>query len=239
MSWATALITTAYYATYPITIVASFILAVLQALATPWVHVALYIFHICILLPWRFLLKFETLYIFLSIASVFGVSAGISLHFFSGYLHQLFDINAESEYGNEYHIDNHGSSSYQTNPSLFDKKYVTTQSTSGNKGLKGTVRERNEPYQAENRSQERMGMRGMGRLLGYTQERAVMYPAYVSESEHTGTQGKGIWENENGNEDRDGCGRVVKRESGREGLFSTMILEEEEDEDEDDQILSR
>ncbi|OAX81873.1 hypothetical protein ACJ72_03786 [Emergomyces africanus] len=232
MSWATALATTAYYAIYPITITANLMLAVLQALATPWVHVALYIFHICIALPWQLFMKFEPLYIFLSIAGAVGVSAGISLHFFSGYMHQLLGISAESEYDTEYHsinkiIDRNRGRSYLINSSLAGKKYVTT--TSDSKGLKTIMRGRDEPHQAENGNQERTGMRGMWRLPGFTNERAVIYPANALDSEKMMMHGKGIWEDENGN------GRVPKKERNREDLFTTMILEEEGEEEEEEE----
>ncbi|PGH32120.1 hypothetical protein GX50_05081 [[Emmonsia] crescens] len=262
MSWATALTTTAYYTIYPATIIATLLLAVLRTLATPFIHVAIYIFHICILLPLRFLLKFEPLYIFLSVAGVLGVSAGISLHFLSGYMHQLLDIGVESEYSNEYKaknkiVDGNRTSSL-TNPTLRysdTKKYATT--ASGRPNLKAFMKAWEGPHQsgngAGNVKEERTGMRALWRLPAFTKEQVGMYPANVWGSENVKMQGKGKgkgkgkgrergkWpEDENDNESGSGGGsrsrngRVVKRERDREDLFATMILEEDDDDDDDD-----
>ncbi|KAL2382954.1 hypothetical protein RJZ90_002987 [Blastomyces dermatitidis] len=182
MSWATVLTTTAFYAIYPVTITANILLTVLQALATP-----------C------------SLYIFLSVAGALGVSAGISLHFLSGYMHQLLNISPGSE-DNEFpdsknKIVGDGSSNSRYLPSPSQK-----------------IRRRNKKG-----DEERTGMRGLWRLPAFKTERVGKgLGKWESEDED---------EKEIGN--RSGSEWIYKGERDKENLLVTMILEEDEEEDDD------
>ncbi|PGH02687.1 hypothetical protein AJ79_07566 [Helicocarpus griseus UAMH5409] len=211
MAWAAALSATAYYTVYPLTLLVNLLLAVLTTLAAPWYHVASYIVYIAIITPWRILLKFEPLYIFFSVAGVLGVSAGIVLHFLSGYLHQLLNIAGDSDSTSEKEPkringgylsrlklpssrNGNGSGSSDGNGNGNEKKYVTT--VSGKPDLRAMREKDAEEKKAKG---------------------AVDYEASL------GKEGVGLY----------GDGRVlVKREGEREpgGLFSTTILEDEGDE---------
>ncbi|KAL8675967.1 MAG: hypothetical protein Q9186_007464 [Xanthomendoza sp. 1 TL-2023] len=64
---------------------------IILALAAPFVNTAYYAFHGCVW-PWRFLAKFETLYVFLGVAMLVGVVTGTSLHYASGMLAALLRL---------------------------------------------------------------------------------------------------------------------------------------------------
>ncbi|PGH06643.1 hypothetical protein GX51_02271 [Blastomyces parvus] len=205
MAWATVLTTVAFYAVYPVTITANILLTVLQALAIPWAHVVLYMYRICILLPLRFLLKFEPLYIFLSVAGTLGVSAGILLHFLSGYMHQLLNISPGSQDDdfpnskNKRVRDGSGKNSYLPSPSQ-------------------KIR-----YGSGNVNEEQTGMRGLWRLPGFkTQRPGKRLAKWESEDE-----------DENEIENRGGSEWIYKGERDKENLLVTMILEEDEEDDDD------
>ncbi|MCJ1307525.1 hypothetical protein MMC25_001171 [Agyrium rufum] len=70
---------TLYYILYPLLAVGKAILRIASTLATPFVHVANSVIHI-LLWPWRFLGRFETLYIYFGVAIVIGLLTGACLH---------------------------------------------------------------------------------------------------------------------------------------------------------------
>ncbi|OJD11806.1 hypothetical protein ACJ73_09464 [Blastomyces percursus] len=205
MSWAIVLTTTAFYAIYPVTITANILLTGLRALAIPCVHVLLCIFRICIVLPLRFLLKFEPLYIFLSVAGAVGVSAGISLHFLSGYIHQLLNINPGSE-DNEF--PNSKSKTFGDGSS--NSRYLPSP---GQKSKRGGGKE----------DKDRTGMRGLWRLPGF---KIVRGGKEVAKWENGNEHKKEI-------ENRSGSEWIYKGKRGKENLLVTMILEEDEEDDDD------
>ncbi|KLJ07180.1 hypothetical protein EMPG_17326 [Blastomyces silverae] len=182
MSWATVLTTTAFYAVYPVTITANILLTVLQSLAIP-----------C------------PLYIFLSVAGALGVSAGISLHFLSGYMHQLLNVSPGSD-DNEFpnsknKIAGGGSSNNSYLPSPSQK--IRRGNGKGNEA--------------------RTGMRSLWRLPGFKTERVGKGVAKWENED----------EDENEIENRSGSEWIYKGERDKENLLVTMILEEDEEEDDD------
>lgn len=85
-----------HYLSYPILILSKPITILLLALITPIFRTAQGIVHTC-LWPLRFMARFETLYIFLSVALLVGLLAGVALHYTSGILTALFDLDCNSE----------------------------------------------------------------------------------------------------------------------------------------------
>ncbi|KAG9621073.1 hypothetical protein KCU64_g21489, partial [Aureobasidium melanogenum] len=49
----------------------------------------------CALVPLRFLQKFETIYIYLGVASITGISCGLLLHFIYSFLHSNLHLASE------------------------------------------------------------------------------------------------------------------------------------------------
>ncbi|EEH50180.1 uncharacterized protein PADG_06259 [Paracoccidioides brasiliensis Pb18] len=224
MTWATAFTATAYYIAYPLTLQANFLLVVLKTVAAPWIYVGLYMLHIFIISPVRFLLKFEPLYIFLSIASVLGISTGIFLHFISRYMQQVLGISSKSGGKDIQDLSYHAKTeragdSYLIHPNLsindgkddlrsmreWDAAEVEAQS--GNTDTSGLY------------SKTRMG--SMRRIPAMKQEWVDIYPANVLGS--VKWKGKAMYGN-------GGDELAMKPEGRRENLLSTMIFEEDDSE---------
>ncbi|EEH03039.1 predicted protein [Histoplasma capsulatum G186AR] len=220
MSWASALTSVASYAVSPVILTINILLAVLRALATPWIHVVHYIFRIWVLLPLHILSKFEPLLIFLSVAGALGVTAGISLHFSSGYMHQLLDIRTGGE-DNDYTtkkgkfvVDNGSSSNNNlTHPrqNPRDGRMYTTSAGSSRASLRDIMTAQNKPWLARNRNEEQTAMTSLWQVPAFKNER----------KEETKRDDESEIESE----------QVPRGERDREDLLATIILEEEEDDD--------
>ncbi|KAK2778571.1 hypothetical protein FQN53_001770 [Emmonsiellopsis sp. PD_33] len=199
MDWTTALAGTAYWIVYPITILARILLALLSLLVMPLRHAALFLVWVC-MLPLRLLAKFEPLLIYLSVAGTLGVSAGIFLFFLSGYIYQFLDIASDDQI--------HESHTYQHNKTIFSKSKPREIKDTNNGNVTTTVLGKPNLHEMRARdAEEEMEakiQRSKQRLSGFKKELG-MYPA--------------DWAMKKPGRDR-------RKE--KEGLFSTMILEEED-----------
>ncbi|KAL1964214.1 hypothetical protein VTN77DRAFT_7172 [Rasamsonia byssochlamydoides] len=74
-----AITTTLYYIIYPVILLATGLFSVVYVLLIPFVHLGHVILYL-LLVPVRILEKFESLYIFLGVAVVIGVIAGLFLY---------------------------------------------------------------------------------------------------------------------------------------------------------------
>ncbi|EDN04575.1 predicted protein [Histoplasma mississippiense (nom. inval.)] len=162
----------------------------------------------------------QPLLIFLSVAGALGVTAGISLHFSSGYMHQLLDIRTggeDNEYTNKkrkFTVDNGSSSNSDlTNPrqKTSDGRKHTTSAGSSRASLRDIMRAQNKPWLARNRNEEQTAMTSLWQVPAFKNERKEVT--------------KRDDENEIESE------QVPRGERNREDLLATIILEEEEDDD--------
>jgi hypothetical protein len=86
MTWGSVAGSTVYYILLPILILWRLILI----LISPVLHLIAHIFYI-LLLPARFLARFETLYIYIGIATLIGLLSGIILHYTSRIIISFFN----------------------------------------------------------------------------------------------------------------------------------------------------
>ncbi|KAK2811781.1 hypothetical protein FQN50_001819 [Emmonsiellopsis sp. PD_5] len=200
MDWTTALAGVAYWIVYPITILARILLAVLSLLAIPLRHAALFLVWVC-MLPLRLLARFEPLLIYLSVAGTLGVSAGISLYFLSGYIYQFLNIASDDQSHDKSHM-------YKTNKTALSKLKPRKIKDTNNDNVTTTVLGKPNLHEMRARDAKEEAAaklhRSKQRLSGFKKELG-MYPAE--------------WAVKKPGRDR---------RKGKEGLFSTMILEEED-----------
>ncbi|EER40396.1 conserved hypothetical protein [Histoplasma capsulatum H143] len=162
----------------------------------------------------------QPLLIFLSVAGALGVTAGISLHFSSGYMHQLLDIRTGGE-DNDYTtkkrkfiVDNGSSSNNDlTHPrqKTRDGRMYTTSAGSNRASLRDIMTAQNKPWLARNRNEEQTAMTSLWQVPAFKNER----------KEETKRDDESEIESE----------QVPRGERDREDLLATIILEEEEDDD--------
>ncbi|CAD0090641.1 unnamed protein product [Aureobasidium vineae] len=102
VSWS---LTALYYLIYPIYFLLAFIALTLKTLLSPITSLLLFLLQplvlftqllaYCALVPLRFLQKFETIYIYLGVASITGISCGLLLHFVYSILHSNLHLASE------------------------------------------------------------------------------------------------------------------------------------------------
>ncbi|KAG9900398.1 hypothetical protein KCV02_g16150, partial [Aureobasidium melanogenum] len=102
VSWSLAAL---YYLTYPVYFLLCFIALTLKTLLSPITSLLLFLLQplvlfaqllaYCALVPLRFLQKFETIYIYLGVASITGISCGLLLHFVYSFLHSNLHLASE------------------------------------------------------------------------------------------------------------------------------------------------
>ncbi|KAG9553133.1 hypothetical protein KCU86_g20530, partial [Aureobasidium melanogenum] len=102
VSWSLAAL---YYLTYPVYFLLCFIALTLKTLLSPITSLLLFLLQplvlfaqllaYCALVPLRFLQKFETIYIYLGVASITGISCGLLLHFIYSFLHSNLHLASE------------------------------------------------------------------------------------------------------------------------------------------------
>jgi len=101
MTWLSALWTAVvHYLVLPVTFIVTFIFTFIYTfllrLLAPATHLASYVLQ-ALLLPLRFLAKFETLYIYFGVAALIGIITGSVLHFASRVLIDLLDLRPAPE----------------------------------------------------------------------------------------------------------------------------------------------
>ncbi|PGG98972.1 hypothetical protein AJ80_09427 [Polytolypa hystricis UAMH7299] len=96
MGWSSILSASTYYIVYPLVFIDSVLLSIFRLLIAPLLHVVRFIVHICIVIPFQILAKFEPLYIYLATACVIGASTGVALHYVSSYIYQLLNLAPET-----------------------------------------------------------------------------------------------------------------------------------------------
>jgi len=87
----TALYLLAYYIFLGFTIIMHPLYVVLMFVLQPVIYLGLVISY-CVTWPFYFLLRFETLYIFLGTAGLIGLASGLLLHFYYGFMYSLFGL---------------------------------------------------------------------------------------------------------------------------------------------------
>ncbi|KAG9567503.1 hypothetical protein KCU77_g18797, partial [Aureobasidium melanogenum] len=102
VSWSLAAL---YYLIYPVYFLLCFIALTLKTLLSPITSLLLFLLQplvlfaqllaYCALVPLRFLQKFETIYIYLGVASITGISCGLLLHFVYSFLHSNLHLASE------------------------------------------------------------------------------------------------------------------------------------------------
>ncbi|KAH0259834.1 hypothetical protein KCU91_g14989, partial [Aureobasidium melanogenum] len=102
VSWSLAAL---YYLIYPVYFLLCSIAIILNTLLSPITSLLLFLLQplvlfaqllaYCTLVPLRFLQKFETIYIYLGLASITGISCGLLLHFVYSFLHSNLHLASE------------------------------------------------------------------------------------------------------------------------------------------------
>ncbi|KAH0344798.1 hypothetical protein KCU81_g4731, partial [Aureobasidium melanogenum] len=102
VSWSLAAL---YYLIYPVYFLLCSIAIILNTLLSPITSLLLFLLQplvlfaqllaYCALVPLRFLQKFETIYIYLGLASITGISCGLLLHFVYSFLHSNLHLASE------------------------------------------------------------------------------------------------------------------------------------------------
>ncbi|KEQ80509.1 hypothetical protein M438DRAFT_348737 [Aureobasidium pullulans EXF-150] len=102
VSW---LLTGLYYLIYPVYFLLSFVALCLKALLSPITSALLFLLQpvvlfgqllaYCTFAPFRFLQRFETIYIYLGVASITGLSCGLLLHFVYSFLYSNLHLAPE------------------------------------------------------------------------------------------------------------------------------------------------
>ncbi|KAF6223482.1 hypothetical protein HO133_000325 [Letharia lupina] len=88
--------TVIYFIAYPIFYILKFILFLSAIITAPLLHLG----HYCLYACWyvlRVLGKFETLYIFFGIATLVGLVTGTSLHYVSGFITSILNLDSLPE----------------------------------------------------------------------------------------------------------------------------------------------
>ncbi|ESZ99433.1 hypothetical protein SBOR_0195 [Sclerotinia borealis F-4128] len=96
MTWLSTIGSAFYYLSLSITVVFSWLLAILRTTLAPLLHLGNSLIS-ALLLPLRVLAKFETLVIFLGSAILIGLITGSVLHISSGILASLFKLASSPE----------------------------------------------------------------------------------------------------------------------------------------------
>ncbi|KAG9658738.1 hypothetical protein KCU98_g17600, partial [Aureobasidium melanogenum] len=102
VSWSLAAL---YYLIYPVYFLLCFVALALKTLLSPITSLLLFLLQplvlfaqllaYCALVPLRFLQKFETIYIYLGVACITGISTGLLLHFVYSFLHSNLHLASE------------------------------------------------------------------------------------------------------------------------------------------------
>ncbi|KAI5205860.1 hypothetical protein E4T39_02933 [Aureobasidium subglaciale] len=103
--YASWVLTGLYYLIYPVYFVLAFLALTLKALLSPITSALLFLLQplllfgqllaYCTIAPFRFLQRFETIYIYLGVASITGISCGLLLHFVYSFLYSNLHLAPE------------------------------------------------------------------------------------------------------------------------------------------------
>ncbi|KAK3169451.1 hypothetical protein OEA41_008834 [Lepraria neglecta] len=96
MDYLSVALTVLYYIAYPIFFVLSLLLSILAIVTAPLLYLGYY-FLCGLWYPIHFLGKFETLYIFFGVAVLIGVLTGTSLHYASGFIISVLNLESQRE----------------------------------------------------------------------------------------------------------------------------------------------